>query len=76
MLRRKRGSVLLLLGERGLEAVAGLAFVQRQRRDIVERPARQIVGVHQAALEPAAARRVEGRERVRHRDDREAPPRQ
>ena len=59
-----------------LEAVAGGAFMKRQRGDVVERAAGEIVGVHLARLEPAAPGGIEGRECVGHRDDREPAARQ
>ena len=62
--------------ERRLEAVARRALVQRQRRERVERARRQVVGVHQARLEPAASAGVDRRERVGNGTDAVPAPRQ
>ena len=62
--------------QRRLEAVTRRALVQRQRCDRVERARRQVVGVHQARLEPAASAGVDGRQRIGHRPDAVAAPRQ
>ena len=67
---------LLLLGEGRLQAVAGRALVQGQRRDLVQWAAGQVVGVHLAALQAAPPRRVEGRQGIRHRHDGEPSARQ
>ncbi|MNM60822.1 hypothetical protein D3C81_721140 [compost metagenome] len=60
----------------GLEAVARCALVHHQRRQVVQRPRRQVVGVEQARIQTAAARGVDRRDFIRHRQDGEAVTRQ
>ena len=60
----------------GLHGVARRALVQCQRRQRVERTGGQVVGVHLAGIEPAAATRVDRRQRFGHRADAVAAARQ
>ena len=68
--------VRMLHRDRNLEGMSGRGLMQRERCQVVQRPARQIIGVEQIHARAAAARRVERRQVLRHRTDREAHPRQ
>ncbi len=61
--------VLVLERQRYLEGVARCGLVQGERGQVVQRPARQVVGIEQVEARAAAARRVEGRQIVGHRLD-------
>ena len=68
--------ILVLHGDRHLKGVPGRRLVQRERGEVVQRAAREVIGVEKVDARSPAARRVERREVLGHRLDGEARARQ